>query len=398
MTGFHIHAAAAGSNGPVIWFIDNDADTVVDNATGDFTSTWTGLTAGQLASLKSGATYYNIHTSQFGTGAIRGQLTEVAGADKLDLATLNIGTLATFQAVTANIGGSARVTVFTNGVAATTTLTGVLESQITAAMLTFAGNANQSLAGTNNRDDLFGAGGNDSLRGLGNVDRLFGEVGNDTLDGGTGADQLYGGAGLDTYFVDNANDIVDETVGGIGVDTVRASITFSLANTLRVKGNVENLTLLGTAGFAGTGNALANTITGNAGSNALKGNAGNDIMSGFAGVDLLTGGLGKDTLTGGLGNDRFIFTSVTESRGTTTDLIKDFDKSGNDLIDLRAVFGGTLTYVDTAAFSGLGQVRIKDIGADVLVEVNTGGSLAADMTIRLANTNPNVVDGADFLV
>ena len=49
-----------------------------------------------------------------------------------------------------------------------------------------------------------------------------------------------------------------------GTDTVQSSISFSLANTARVLGTFENLTLLnaGTASTA-TGNGLNNVITGN---------------------------------------------------------------------------------------------------------------------------------------
>ena len=74
---------------------------------------------------------------------------------------------------------------------------------------------------------------------------------------GPGADNMRGGAGNDVYVVDNAGDIVDESMAGSnGIDTVQSSISFSLANTARVLGAVENLTLLGSGNINGTGNAL----------------------------------------------------------------------------------------------------------------------------------------------
>ena len=81
-----------------------------------------------------------------------------------------------------------------------------------------------------------------------------------------------GAAGNDVYVVDNAGDIVDESLAGSnGIDTVQSSISFSLANTARVLGSVENLTLLGAGNINGTGNALNNVLTGNAGANVLNG-------------------------------------------------------------------------------------------------------------------------------
>ena len=69
-----------------------------------------------------------------------------------------------------------------------------------------------------------------------------------------GADNMRGGAGNDVYVVDNAGDIVNESLAGSnGIDTVQSSISFSLANTARVFGAVENLTLLGSGNISGTG-------------------------------------------------------------------------------------------------------------------------------------------------
>jgi len=56
-----------------------------------------------------------------------------------------------------------------------------------------------------------------------------------------------------------------------------------------------------------------------------------------------------------------------------------------------------MTYRGTLAFTGAGQVRINDIpGPDLLVEVNLGGSLAADMHIRLTNTDVAAMAASDF--
>jgi hypothetical protein len=46
-------------------------------------------------------------------------------------------------------------------------------------------------------------------------------------------------------------DIADET-GGDGTDTVNASVTFCLADTVHAKGSIENLTLTGTGAINAT--------------------------------------------------------------------------------------------------------------------------------------------------
>ena len=106
-------------------------------------------------------------------------------------------------------------------------------------------------------------------------------------------------------------------------------------------------------------------------------------------------------LTGGLHNDTFKFLSVGDSRGTTVDTIMDFDHAGkgNDTIDVSALFGPKMAYIHAAAFTKAGQVRINDIaGADVIVEVNTGGSLAADFSVRLKRVALAAMTASDFVL
>ncbi|QSJ14831.1 tetratricopeptide repeat protein [Nostoc sp. UHCC 0702] len=157
-----------------------------------------------------------------------------------------------------------------------------------------------TLIGTLNDDNLVGGDGNDLLNGkegndnlIGNAgnDNLIGGTGNDTLDGGTGNDTLDGGIGNDTYIVNNIADTIIENISS-GIDTVKASIDFSIAGLA----NVENLVLVGNA-ITATGNSLNNTITGNAQNNILNGNAGNDLLDGGAGNDTLIGGAGSDIYT-----------------------------------------------------------------------------------------------------
>jgi Ca2+-binding RTX toxin-like protein len=134
----------------------------------------------------------------------------------------------------------------------------------------------------------------DTIKGLGGNDTLFGLGGGDSLDGGSGNDSMTGSQGDDIYVVDSTGDIVDENApGSSGIDTVRASLDFTLASS-KVKGRVENLALTGSRDLDGTGNDRANVLTGNSGDNVLKGGKGNDTIKGGAGKDTIDGGAGTD--------------------------------------------------------------------------------------------------------
>ncbi|TAU83638.1 calcium-binding protein [Rhizobium leguminosarum] len=142
---------------------------------------------------------------------------------------------------------------------------------------------------------------------------------------------LYGGTGNDTFIVTNANQIVDESRGG-GTDTVKASISFSLADQKHTVGTVENLTLTGTANISATGNNTANILTGNDGNNSLNGGKGNDRLIGGLGNDKLIGKAGADVLTGGGGGDSFVFDVKPDN--TSVDKIRDFSSTAGDKLML----------------------------------------------------------------
>jgi Ca2+-binding RTX toxin-like protein len=192
--------------------------------------------------------------------------------------------------------------------------------------------------------------------------------------GGSGADLMSGGNGDDSYVV-NSGDIVIE-LPGEGINTVATTISYTLA------ANVENLTLTDSAVINGMGNDLNNCILGNAAGNVLNANGGNDQVNGRGGNDiingrmgndvllgdvgndspsfffnndilygnegndyltggnhndLLRGGLGNDTLVGGLGADQFVFYSQLEG----IDVIKDFNRTEGDKMEIASSFGAT---------------------------------------------------------
>ena len=237
---------------------------------------------------------------------------------------------------------------------------------------------------------LDGRGGADALTGGMGLDRLVGGSGDDTLNGGGGADLMQGGADSDRYIVDNAGDVVDEFLAGSnGLDLVQSTISFNLADTVHVKGAVENLTLLNVSTASnGTGNALGNTITGNNFNNVLN------------------GGLGNDTLNGGLGNDTFVFNTALNA-STNRDTIDFRNSSGNnDSFQLdNAIFtklgaNGALN----AAFFKVGAAAV-DANDYIVYNQSTGalyydsnGNAVGGMIQFATLINKPVLTAVDFVV
>jgi serralysin len=262
---------------------------------------------------------------------------------------------------------------------------------------------NDTFFGSKLGDYLNGFGGNDTINGNGGNDTLVGGAGSDVLNGGDGSDTLVGGLNTDSLRGGFGNDVytlengVDRIIDTGGVDTVTSTVNRNIFPYAAV----ENLTLVNVAAaLVGVGNSLANVVYGNSFNNHLDGGASNDTLRGFNGNDTLVGNVGRDSSTGGAGNDIFRFAAASHSApGANSDVITDFDDFGDDRIDLSAVYSGTLIYRHNSGFTAGGQVRIKDIaGADVIVEVNTGGSLAADMQIRLTATGLASMIAGDFFL
>jgi Ca2+-binding RTX toxin-like protein len=247
----------------------------------------------------------------------------------------------------------------------------------------------------------------DSLTGSSAANRFRALGGNDVLDGKAGADDMRGGAGNDIYVVDNFGDIVDENSdGGAGTDTVKSSITFNLADTTKVFGDVERLTLTGSSAINGSGNSLGNIITGNSANNSLAGSSGNDTLNAGSGDDTLNGGSGKDTLTGAAGKDFFLFNAAL-SASSNVDTVTDFSIA-DDTIRLENAIFTALTTTGTlasAAFRANTTGLAGDSSDRIIYETDTGklfydadgtgataGIQFATLTTGLALTN------ADFSV
>jgi Ca2+-binding RTX toxin-like protein len=237
-------------------------------------------------------------------------------------------------------------------------------------------------------------GGNDS-------DTLRGGAVDDWLDGAGGADTMRGRLGNDTYAVDNAADLTLEFAGE-GADTVRATVSWTLAE------YIEVLTQLGSGDLDGTGNGFANTLNGNSGNNTLSGlanvdtllgNGGNDTLLGGDSNDLLNGGAGNDTMNGGNQVDTVSYAGATAAvtvalvagaqatGGSGSDTISNVENlTGSSHSDTLTGDGAVNVLTggnggDTLNGLGGNDTLLGEVGADTLVgglgrDLMTGGSSA----------------------
>ena len=366
VTRTHFHTAAAGVNGPIVFGQidtvapaneqDDDDFAVALNADGSWSlsGVWettdppspTGVTITDFADDLGSATvgmavplYFNVHTSEFGGGEIRGQLIAIAANDNV-------------------VDGTA---------------------------------GNDLLPGLGGDDIIRGFAGDDTLQGGDGNDTLLAGRGNDTLEGGAGNDFLSGGQGDDNINTGQGDDVVDggagnDQIGGMaGRDIVRAGagddfIAWNDPTGDVVFGDRGNDTILG-------GNIAADEIHGGAGddlirafatspksataSDRLFGDAGDDVVIGGNAADIIEGGRGDDILTGNDGADVFRFANQTGD-----DTITDFDPS-EDVVEL---VGFDASFDPLAALSATSQGTEMDLGGgnSVLLLGRTVAEFSAD--------------------
>lgn len=255
------------------------------------------------------------------------------------------------------------------------------------------------------------------LTGSGNIDGtgnelknvITGNDGDNRLDGGAGVDKLIGGKGNDTYVVDliqkgtgaTATAVLEDSVvekANEGTDTLvlrsdGLPLEFSGTASITLGANLENLDARNTGELklTLTGNALNNEIWGNAGDNILSGGAGNDILhAGNGGNNILIGGAGADVMHGGAGNDTFRFTSLKDlglGEGKQ-DEIHGFNSEGQDKLDFSPLKGWQFMGVgEQFAATGTKQLWAVQDGEDLILYGNSGGTLAADFSIKLVGVS-----------
>jgi serralysin len=194
-------------------------------------------------------------------------------------------------------------------------------------------------------------------------------------------------------------------------------ITQTASGNTPLNGTGEEDTLTGTGG-ANTINGLGgndiinglngnDTLNGGDGNDTIDGGSGGDTIDGGNGNDRITGGTGTDRMTGGAGVDTFVFTANGESSTSTTtrDIIVDF-LVGTDKIDLSAIDANqntgandAFTFIGTAAFTALGQVRyLYDTtttpGTEyTVIQINDTGGTGADFSVALiGHLTPTAAD------
>jgi len=313
VTGFHIHRASPGLNGPII--IDFGAGPLVPDGVGGFTFNATGvaLPVEHEAAFLGGATYFNIHTAAFGSGAIRGQLFSGGNVNLANGTATGTGGISGIEDAFGGTGVSAQ-------------------------------GFGDSLIGSFAANQLFGGGGNDTILGGPGADLMDGQGDNDVLiwSNGDGSDVVDGGAGSGDLVQVNgstsAGDVFTVGANGARIDFDRISpgpfgLDIGTAETLTVNGigGDDSLTISTLAGIADL--ALVN-FNGFAGSDTLVGdNLARTWNLTGANRGSATGGLaftGTENLTGNASADVFAFTNGASVGGVID------GGAGSDTLDYSA--------------------------------------------------------------
>ena len=198
------------------------------------------------------------------------------------------------------------------------------------------GKGDDTVAGTNGANKLWGGDGDDALFGLNGTNKLYGGTGGDELIGGKHDDLYDGGPGIDTVLFAEAASGVDAWLWLNGPqNTGHGTDTFV---------DVENL----------TGSKFDDWLAGDNGRNKLDGGSGSDQLDGGGGNDTLLGGKGSDILSGGLGNDIFDGGGGIDTasfKGAGSGVVVDLSSGGtpqntgegiDTFVDIENVWGSSL--------------------------------------------------------
>ena len=208
VSSIHIHNAPAGTNGPVITDIVQDAGGDVNGATagGDVFNQVVDddvLLGGSGNDILSGGAGNDLLAGGSGTDEIIGS----DGFDTNSFADLGVGVIAEIEFEGA---GTARY--------------GNVLEQFTGIEAFIGTEQNDILRGDNGNNVITGGGGSDVIEGFGGDDLIEGGDGDDQISGGSGDDEIRGGQGNDVLLGNAGDDDVfgengdDRIVGGGGID------------------------------------------------------------------------------------------------------------------------------------------------------------------------------------
>ncbi len=265
--------------------------------------------------------------------------------------------------------------------------------------ITNFGNTTISFSGIERINASFGAGADNVTLG----------AGNDTMRGGLGNDILNAGLGSDTMDWRDATAGINVSVNGAGAGVATAvgidTDTFTGFENFLLGSGDDRIKTYGADNMI-DGGLGDDTLRGGGGVNTLLGGDGDDNIIGGGRRDYITGGLGGDNIEAGGGVTRYLYNDAAESGTTvaTRDRITNF-LIGTDKIDLRAIdaiAGGTddaFNFLgEVGAFTGIGDIRLEQIGLNTLVRLNLDADPGTEMMIMLTNITAASVTSSEFLL
>jgi len=180
------------------------------------------------------------------------------------------------------------------------------------------------------------------------------------LDGGAGADRMIGNMAGQTFVIDDVGDTIEFRSIGNPTGNVESHLSYAAPDFIR------NITLLGSAAIAATGNASANTLDG----------------SKNAAVNVLTGGVGDDVYIVDAGD------VIVENSGEGVDRVQ------------TAVGYALGAYVENLVLTGSGAVNATGNALDNQLTGNSGANIldgrgGVDAMAGAAGNDIYYVDHAD---
>ncbi|WP_238591810.1 type I secretion C-terminal target domain-containing protein [Pseudomonas abietaniphila] len=297
-----------------------------------------------------------------------------------------------------------------------TATTTVSESQAAFSALQNSSNIHVEAIGLNNQNASTGASpvldaydSNNHAQSNIDVNQLTSAIVSKETLMGPGDDQVSGGDGNDILF----GDLIDygslqgtAALKAFAADTLSKDVS-TITDKVLHQFITEHVDAV--EGLANKSNTTGiadgkDSLLGGEGNDILFGQGGKDTLDGGNGNDILIGGKGDDILTGGAGADTFAWKAGDLNTKGGIDVIKDFNPSEGDRIDLKDLLqhesDGTIdNFLKlTTATDGSAQLAVSSTG-----QLNASGGVAnADVTIKLdgyhfaAGTTINsLISGAD---